>query len=114
MKWAIALIFLSNMLQIALAEQRGIASIYDRSSGSKVACGGKLNEQALTAAHRSLPCGTRIRVRNLSSGREVVVVVNDRGPFVQGRVVDLTPAAAQAIGLSRGQGLARVVIDPEQ
>jgi rare lipoprotein A len=59
----------------------------------------------LTAAHRSLPFGTRVRVTNTRSGRSVVVRINDRGPFVRGRVIDVTPAAAHALGFS---GLARV------
>jgi rare lipoprotein A len=59
----------------------------------------------LTAAHRTLPFGTLVRVTNSRSGRSVVVRINDRGPFVRGRVIDLTPAGARAIGMS---GLAPV------
>jgi len=80
--------------------EEGIASKYGRDSGNQVACGGELNEGALTAAHRSLPCGTRVRVTNKSNGRSVLVTINHRGPFVHGRVIDLTPAAAKAIGVS--------------
>jgi rare lipoprotein A len=54
----------------------------------------------MTAAHRSLPFGTRVRVTNNHTGRSVVVRINDRGPFVKGRVIDLSPAAANAIGVS--------------
>jgi rare lipoprotein A len=79
------------------AAEEGLASRYDRSSGSQVACGGPLNENAITAAHRSLPCGSRVRVTNRKNGKSVVVTINDRGPFVHGRVIDLTPAAARAI-----------------
>ena len=79
--------------------EEGIASRYGRESGSVVACGGSLNEDALTAAHRSLPCGSRVRVTNKSNGQSVVVTINDRGPFVKGRVIDLTPAATRAIGI---------------
>jgi rare lipoprotein A len=64
----------------------------------------------LTAAHRTLPFGTRVRVTNGNNGRSVVVTINDRGPFVNGRVIDVTPAAARAIGMS---GLAPVTIQPE-
>jgi rare lipoprotein A len=85
----------------------GIASHYGRSSGSRVACGGSLNEQALTAAHKTLPCGSRVKVTNQSNGRSVVVIITDRGPFVRGRVIDLTPAGARALGFS---GLTRVTI----
>jgi rare lipoprotein A len=62
----------------------------------------------MTAAHRTLPFGTRVRVTNESTGRSVVVRINDRGPFVRGRVIDLTPAAARQLGFS---GLARVRLD---
>ncbi len=61
----------------------------------------------MTAAHRSLPFGTRVRVTNQRNGRSVTVRINDRGPFVRGRIIDLTPAAAGAIGLS---GLAPVTV----
>jgi len=80
--------------------EEGIASKYGRDSGNRVACGGELNESALTAAHKTLPCGTRVRVTNKSNGQTVTVTINDRGPFVQGRVIDLTPAAARGIRMS--------------
>ena len=86
----------------------GIASIYDTRSGSKTASGVRLNPGALTAAHRSLPFGTKVRVTNNKNGRSVVVTINDRGPFVRGRVIDLTPAGARALGFS---GLAPVKLD---
>jgi rare lipoprotein A len=90
--------------------EEGIASHYDRSSGSKVACGGKLDESALSAAHRTLPCGTRVRVENKQNGRSVTVTINDRGPYVRSRIIDLTPAAARALQFS---GLARVAVTRE-
>jgi rare lipoprotein A len=64
-----------------------------------------MNSSAMTAAHRTLPFGTMVTVVNNHTGRSVVVRINDRGPFVQGRVIDLSPAAARAIGVS---GLAAV------
>ena len=64
-----------------------------------------MNASSMTAAHRTLPFGTSVTVVNNHNGRTVVVRINDRGPFVQGRVIDLSPAAAHAIGVS---GLARV------
>jgi rare lipoprotein A len=82
----------------------GVASVY---SGGRTASGEHTRSGGLTAAHRSLPFGTLVRVTNRGSGRSVVVRVNDRGPFVRGRVIDLTPAAARAIGFS---GLARVTL----
>src|SRR6516165_4658299 len=79
--------------------EEGVAAKYGRESGNRVACGGQLNEGALTAAHKTLPCGTRVRVTNKSNGQSVSVMITDRGPFVRGRVIDLTPAAARAIGM---------------
>jgi rare lipoprotein A len=88
--------------------QSGVASVYSTESGHGTASGARLNPGALTAAHRSLPFGTKVRVTNNQNGRSVVVTINDRGPFVRGRVIDLTPAGARALGFS---GLARVKLD---
>ena len=82
----------------------GIASVY---SGERTANGEYASPNGLTAAHRTLPFGTMVRVTNRSTGRSVVVRINDRGPFVRGRVIDLTPAGARAIGSS---GLAPVTL----
>lgn len=84
--------------------QSGIASVY---SGERTANGEFASAGGLTAAHRTLPFGSMVRVTNSSTGRSVVVRINDRGPFVRGRVIDLTPAAARAIGSS---GLAHVTL----
>jgi rare lipoprotein A len=78
----------------------GVASIYDRSSGKETASGEQLNEDSLTAAHRSLPLGTIIEVTNNRNGQKAVVRINDRGPFVDGRIIDLTPAGARVLGFS--------------
>jgi rare lipoprotein A len=78
----------------------GIASVYNLSSGERTASGERLNEDALTAAHRSLPFGTVVRVKNNKNGSEALVRINDRGPFVRGRTIDLTPAGAKALGFS--------------
>lgn len=86
--------------------QSGIASIY---SGGKTANGEHASAHGFTAAHRSLPFGTRVRVINRRNGRSVVVRINDRGPFVRGRIIDLTPAGARALGFS---GLAPVEVRP--
>ena len=88
--------------------QSGIASVYSTESGSRTASGGKLNPGALTAAHRSLPFGSKVRVTNRNNNRSIVVTVNDRGPFVRGRIIDLTPAGASALGFS---GLAPVTVE---
>ncbi|MFN3743517.1 MAG: septal ring lytic transglycosylase RlpA family protein [Hyphomicrobiaceae bacterium] len=87
---------------------QGVASYYWQPQ--RVASGGWFNPNALTAAHRTLPFGTRVRVTHLGNGRSVVVRINDRGPFVRGRIIDLSRAAAGAIGM-QGQGLARVRLD---
>ena len=101
--------FLTALLGSAEAEE-GIASQYGRESGHRVACGGELNEGGLTAAHKTLPCGTRVRVTNKRNGQSVKVTITDRGPFVRGRVIDLTPAAAKAIGMN---GTASVSVSKE-
>jgi rare lipoprotein A len=77
----------------------GIASIYSYRGGA-TASGERSRPSGLTAAHRSLPFGTHVRVTNKRNGRSVVVRINDRGPFVRGRVIDVTPAAAHALGFS--------------
>jgi rare lipoprotein A len=86
--------------------QRGKASWYGPGfHGKRTASGERFDMEALTAAHRTLPFGTRIRVRNSQNGREVVVRINDRGPFARGRVLDLSKSAAAQIGLiHRGSG----------
>ncbi len=88
--------------------QAGIASIYSTDSGSMTASGQKLNPRALTAAHRKLPFGTKVRVTNKKNGHSVVVTINDRGPFVKGRIIDLTPAGAKVLGFS---GLTQVTVN---
>jgi rare lipoprotein A len=90
--------------------QSGVASVYSTESGSRTASGARLNPGALTAAHRSLPFGSRVLVTNRRNGRSVVVTVNDRGPFVRGRIIDVTPAAAHVLGFS---GLTQVSIERE-
>jgi rare lipoprotein A len=101
-----ALIFSAGFIatsSIAQA-QSGIASVY---SGGKTASGETASARGMTAAHRTLPFGTLVRVTSRRSGRSVVVRINDRGPFVRGRVIDVTPAAARALGFS---GLAPVTL----
>ena len=82
----------------------GLASVY---SGGRTANGEHMSGGAMTAAHRTLAFGTHVTVTNRTNGRSVVVRINDRGPFVHGRVIDLSPAAASAIGIS---GLAPVAL----
>jgi rare lipoprotein A len=82
----------------AMAES-GIASVYAY-SGTKTASGERANPRELTAAHRTLAFGTRVHVTNRRNGRSITVRINDRGPFVRGRVIDITPAGARALGFS--------------
>lgn len=92
----------------AQAQQSGIASTYGYNKGrgdsstQRLACGGRLNVSAMTAAHRSLPCGTKVRVTNKRNGKSAIVTIRDRGPFVGNRLLDLSPAAASAIGMRYG------------
>jgi rare lipoprotein A len=86
--------------------ETGIASVYGY-DGQKTANGERANPRGLTAAHKSLPFGTMVTVTNKKNGRQVKVRINDRGPFISGRIIDLTPAAASQLGFS---GLAPVVI----
>ena len=89
----------------------GLASYYGpKWHGRKTASGERLNIHAMTAAHKSLPFGTRVRVTLLSTGKSVVVRINDRGPYVQGRIIDLTDDAAKKIGLTT-QGVGRVRLE---
>jgi len=88
--------------------ESGIASVYSYEAGSRTASGERLNADALTGAHKTLPFGTKVRVTNKSNGNTVVVTINDRGPFVRGRIIDLTPAGARALGFN---GLAPVTIE---
>jgi rare lipoprotein A len=81
----------------ASAAQSGIASVY---SYGRTANGERVKASQLTAAHRHLPFGTRVRVTNRRNHRSVVVRINDRGPFIRGRIVDLTPAGAARLGFS--------------
>jgi rare lipoprotein A len=87
--------------------QFGIAAIYSY-RGGKSASGETTNPSRLTAAHRTLPFGTMVRVTNRRNGRSVVVRITDRGPFTRGRIIDVTPAAAGQLGFS---GLAPVSLD---
>lgn len=93
--------------------QVGKASIYARKfNGRKTADGTRFDPRSDTAASKTLPLGSTARVTNLETGDSTVVTIRDRGPHVAGRIVDLTPAAAEEIGLDRKQGLARVAVEP--
>jgi len=95
----------------AHAASSGVASFY--SEGQQTANGEQFDPSELTAAHPSLPFGTRLRVTNMSTGRSVTVRVNDRGPYVHGRVVDVSYSAARALGMVHA-GVANVKLDVVQ
>ena len=89
----------------------GVASWYGGSlNGRRTASGARFNQEGLTAAHRSLPFGTRVRVTNLESGRSVIVTITDRGPYARGRIIDVSRGAARRLGMLH-TGTARVQID---
>jgi rare lipoprotein A len=101
-----AILVISTIVAPTIASaQSGIASVYTE---GPTATGERVVPSGMTAAHRTLPFGTMVRVTNTSNGRSVVVRINDRGPFVKGRIIDLTPGAAHAIGIA---GLGSVTVD---
>jgi len=92
--------------------QVGYASFYGHEwQGRKTANGERLDLSAMTAAHKTLPFGTRVRVTLLSTGRSIVVRINDRGPFVRGRIIDLTDGAARKLGLNARMGIGKVRLE---
>ena len=105
---AIAAVIVTAYIRPADAHQTGIASFYD--CCRQTASGERFNKQALTAAHRTLPFGTVVRVTNQHNGRSVTVRINDRGPVVRGRIIDLTPPGARAIGMDM-DGVAPVTVE---
>lgn len=103
-------ISLPNLPQL-IAGAKGMASYYGYDgSGNRTATGERFNPEGLTAAHRHLPFGTRVRVTNTRNGRSVVVRINDRGPFIRGRIIDLSVAAARILGMM-GSGVAPVRVE---
>jgi rare lipoprotein A len=94
--------------------QEGIAAYYATAfHGRRTASGAIYDERDLTAAHRTLPFGTRVRVTHLDNGKEVVVTINDRGPFTKGRVIDVSREAARRLDLIR-DGVARVRLESQE
>lgn len=92
--------------------ETGIASWYGPGFHSKQTASGELfNMYACTAAHKSLPLGITVRVSNLENGRETIVKINDRGPYVDGRIIDLSRAAARSVGIDDDNGMAKVKIN---
>ncbi|CAN7160999.1 septal ring lytic transglycosylase RlpA family protein [Rhizobium sp. LjRoot30] len=102
-----AAVFACSSALVAEAQAAGCGGASWYALGSKTASGERMNAKLLTAAHRSLRFGTKVKVTNRNNGRSVVVRINDRGPFIRGRVLDLSKAAAQNIGMVRS-GTAKV------
>jgi rare lipoprotein A (peptidoglycan hydrolase) len=100
----------------AVFRQVGLASWYGPGfHGRQTASGEIFDQDGLTAAHRKLPLGTEVKVTNLENGRSILVEINDRGPYVKGRVIDLSRAAARRLGiLEEGLGKVRVEATPRQ
>ena len=94
-------------------KQVGTASVYARRfGGRKMADGTRLDLNDQVAASRTLPLGTEARVTNLETGRSTQVTIQDRGPYVKGRIVDLSPATAEKIGITAKEGVAKVAVEP--
>jgi rare lipoprotein A len=92
--------------------QEGKASYYaNMLHGKKTASGEKYNKNKLTAAHRTLPLGTRVRVTHKRTGRWVIVTINDRGPYSNKYIIDLSRRAAKHLGMTSGKGYAKVAIE---
>ena len=122
LRYLIAALFCVASLAVPVDAQEGFRGVYrggetcqashygvgDGYGGKRTASGERMNPQALTAAHKTLPFGTRVRVTHLGTGRSVVVRISDRGPFVKGRCIDLSFGAAKALGMG---GTARVHIN---
>ena len=90
--------------------EEGVVSYYaEKFHGRRTASGQRFDKNAMTAAHRTLPFGTKLEVTNLATGKSVMVVVNDRGPYAKDRILDLSPAAARKLGLL-GKGTIRASI----
>jgi rare lipoprotein A len=106
--WTAALLGATMSLGLigSVHAQSGIASVYAY-RGEKTANGEFASPHGMTAAHKTLPLGTRVKVTNKRNGKSVVVRINDRGPYVSGRIIDLTPAGARALGFN---GLAPVEV----
>lgn len=103
-----ALAVVAALFSATVAAQADVASYYGFESGKKTANGERFNPLGMTAAHRTLPFGTMLRVTY--QGRSVVVRITDRGPFIKGRTIDLSLGAARAIGLT-ARGVAPVTIE---
>src|SRR6476620_5948870 len=106
-----AVLALGALACLGAPAQAQVASYYGKElAGRRTASGERFNPGAMTAAHRTLPFGTRVRVTNTHNGRSVIVRINDRGPFVKGRSIDLSSGAARAIGMGTAGNVRMEVI----
>lgn len=109
--WTLTLVaMVASSSPLMASSETGIASVY---SGEKTANGEYAHASALTAAHKSLPFGTKVKVTNVRTGQSVVVRINDRGPYVPGRVVDLSGQAAENLGMVE-RGIVKVKLEVVQ
>lgn len=104
-----ACLFLFTACAPRLYEKGGASYYADKFKGRRTASGEKFRQHKLTAAHKTLPFGTKVKVKNLQNGRTVKVRINDRGPFVSGRIIDLSKKAARRLGILQA-GVAKVEI----
>lgn len=100
------------LLALPMVAEKGIASFYhDKYHGRMAANGSIFNQNEMTCAHKTLPFGTVLKVTNLDNNKEVIVTVTDRGPFIEGRVIDLSRAAADSLGyINKGLQLVEFII----
>ncbi len=105
---ALALVPLFGATDARAYSQTGVASYYWQ--GRQTANGERYKPDGISAAHKTLPFGTRVKVTHLGTGRSIIVRINDRGPFIKGRIIDLSRGAAGVLGI-KGSGVARVRID---
>ncbi|MBL7849724.1 MAG: septal ring lytic transglycosylase RlpA family protein [Cyclobacteriaceae bacterium] len=109
--YSLLLVLFSISLSTLAQRQQGKASFYaDKFEGRTTASGEKYKHSKRTAAHKTLPFGTRVRVTNLSNQKQVEVIINDRGPYVDDRIIDLSKSAAEELGFVQ-QGLAEVTLE---
>src|SRR5262245_47838726 len=106
-----AVLALCALMSLQSAAQAQVASYYGKElAGRRTASGERFNPSAMTAAHRTLPFGARVRVTNTHNGRSVILRINDRGPFVKGRSIDLSSGAARAIGMGTAANIRTEVV----
>lgn len=98
---------------LSARKRLGVASYYARQFfGKRMADGAPMNPRGNNAASRTLPLGTVAKVTNINTGKSAIVKIEDRGPYIKGRIVDLSPSSAQQIGITRKKGVANVVVQP--